>query len=247
MRKTRNGMQRLGKACREAAPETIVVFTPHGVTIPGFVSVAYTITAKGVLDGARGARVCADFTVDRILAQALCNEAATLDVPVAPFTCDAPVRDVLDMDWGAFVPLWFLGAQWPNRPRVVLVCPSRDLPHDTLIAFGRAVARAAEQSKSRVAVICSADLGHGHDATGPYGFAVESAEYDSRFCKTVRENALGRLPRWDAAWVERAMTDSYWPALMLHGCTEVVPMRSELLSYQAPTYFGMACAEYRRV
>jgi hypothetical protein len=34
---------------------------------------------------------------------------------------------------------------------------------------------------------------------------------------------------------------------MLHGALESLPgWRSELLSYEAPTYFGMLCAAYER-
>jgi aromatic ring-opening dioxygenase LigB subunit len=40
------------------------------------------------------------------------------------------------------------------------------------------------------------------------------------------------------------MVDSYWPLLMLHGILSSGTFRSELLSYEAPTYFGMACAEF---
>jgi aromatic ring-opening dioxygenase LigB subunit len=61
----------------------------------------------------------------------------------------------------------------------------------------------------------------------------------------VCEGDLGRLLRWRSDWIEAAMPDSYWQTLMLHGALEVSPMRPELLSYEAPTYFGMACAEYR--
>ena len=39
MTQTREAMNVLGSRCRAADPETIVVFTPHGLAIPGFVSV----------------------------------------------------------------------------------------------------------------------------------------------------------------------------------------------------------------
>ncbi len=40
------------------------------------------------------------------------------------------------------------------------------------------------------------------------------------------------------------MTDSYWQTLMLLGALKASPLKPELLSYEAPTYFGMACAAF---
>src|SRR5258705_93645 len=41
-----------------------------------------------------------------------------------------------------------------------------------------------------------------------------------------------------------AKDDSYWQMLMLEGALGHDGWRSELLSYEAPTYFGMLCAAY---
>lgn len=250
MARTRAGMEQLGRDCRETAPDTIVVYTPHGVTISGYVSVCLSPRASGKLESEDGGCARASFATDTALAHAICDAAAARGVSVAPFVVQSPSgRDLpLDLDWGAFVPLWFMGARWPKRPRIVVVCPCRDLPQEQLITFGRAVADAADAGLSRVAVVCSADLGHGHDEAGPYGFAKESAEYDEAFCAVVREGRLVRLLEWEPDWVDRAMTDSFWPALMLHGAHGAAPgaHRPRLLSYEAPTYFGMACASFAR-
>ncbi len=47
---------------------------------------------------------------------------------------------------------------------------------------------------------------------------------------------------WRQDWIESALPDSYWQTLMLYGGMQSVRMRMDLLSYEAPTYFGMACA-----
>ena len=61
----------------------------------------------------------------------------------------------------------------------------------------------------------------------------------------VGEERLGDLLGFDASFVEAAKADSFWQLLMLHGALETgANWRSELLSYEAPTYFGMLCATY---
>jgi aromatic ring-opening dioxygenase LigB subunit len=59
----------------------------------------------------------------------------------------------------------------------------------------------------------------------------------------VRENRLEGLLELDPALVEAAAVDSLWQMLMLYGALGD-RWRSELLSYEAPTYFGMLCAAF---
>jgi aromatic ring-opening dioxygenase LigB subunit len=92
-------------------------------------------------------------------------------------------------------------------------------------------------------LIASADHGHGHSEDGPYGFAAESAPYDARMQELVRGNRLGELVQTDAQWAVDALADSFWQLLMLHGAIGA-GFEPELLSYEAPTYFGMLTASY---
>jgi aromatic ring-opening dioxygenase LigB subunit len=59
----------------------------------------------------------------------------------------------------------------------------------------------------------------------------------------VRENRLARLLEVDPSFVATAQADSWWQMLVLHGATQDA-FDAELLSYEAPTYFGMLCASF---
>jgi len=59
----------------------------------------------------------------------------------------------------------------------------------------------------------------------------------------VKRNALGELLSFDPPFVADAKADSFWQMLMLHGAIGD-RWRAELLSYEAPTYFGMLCAAF---
>jgi len=97
-------------------------------------------------------------------------------------------------------------------------------------------------SGRRVAFIASADHGHAHLENGPYGFHPAAAEYDAMVCDIVRGNRLERLLEIRPELVELAKADSWWQMLMLHGATQ--GWRGDLVSYEAPTYFGMLTAAY---
>jgi aromatic ring-opening dioxygenase LigB subunit len=141
----------------------------------------------------------------------------------------------MPIDWGAGIPLWFMRA-----PAVVLT-PCRALTNDEHVRAGAALVRAT--AGRRVAFVASADHGHGHTTDGPYGFAPESKVYDEQIVELVRENRLAELANWDAGIAVTAKADSFWQLLMLYGAVGD-DFAGELLSYEAPTYFGMLCAAY---
>ena len=151
----------------------------------------------------------------------------------------------MPLDWGALVPLWHLGGRWEPPLAAVVVSSSRERTPAEHVEAGRAIAAAASLSGKRVALIASADHGHAHDAEGPYGYDPAAAEYDRRIVECVRGDRLGDLLELDLAFVEAAKADSYWQLLVLHGAVGD-GWRSDLLSYEAPTYFGMLCASYAR-
>src|SRR6185312_6249704 len=101
------------------------------------------------------------------------------------------------------------------RAPAVVVSPCRALAPEIHVRAGAALALAT--GDRRVALVASADHGHGHDPDGPYGFAPQSAEYDKGVLELIRENRLGELTGWDPAFARAAMADSLWQLLMLHG------------------------------
>ena len=247
MARTRHGMRELGARCEAAAPETIVVFTPHGLCQEGIITVSLSPCAIGKLEGESGGEINVEFEVDQEFGATIANHSSSLGIPIggAVFTSQDELAPTFPLDWGVTVPLWFMGAHWERKPKIVVACPSRSLPRGLLVAFGLATARTAEALDRRTAIIASADHGHGHDVDGPYGFSPTSREYDGAFCEAVERNRLGDLLDWDDDWVHSALADSYWQAIMLHGAQLHTPMDFELISYEAPTYFGMSCVELR--
>lgn len=235
-----------GRRCRAAGAETIVVYTPHGLCVEGLACVGYGDRCDGELTGSNGHVLRASLATDTELADAVAEDAEAQGVSAARVVCNAPDGEpvAFPLDFGVLIPLRFLldGAE---PPRILVVCPARDLTRDDLVAFGRITVEAAERLGRRIAIVCSADQGHGHAADGPYGLSPNSPEYDDAYCSAVRDHDLARLLDWGEEWIESALPDSYWQTLMLHGALTTTPTRVELLSYEAPTYFGMACAEFR--
>jgi len=247
---TRAAMEELGRRVAVARPETIVLVTPHGHRVDDAFSLLNNERVRGELAPEKnetGNGFSLMFEVDKELNAAIVDAARTLDVPVRRIgyaVADDP-DFIQPLDWGASVPLWFLGGLIQPRPRVVIACPDRGkLPWEHFPYFGKAIRLAAESINRRIAFVASADMGHAHDRGGPYGFDPASAEFDAATIEAIKAQQPGRLLEFNQSWLKRAATDAYGQILNLHGAIEGTSFRGEVLSYEVPTYFGMMCVAY---
>jgi aromatic ring-opening dioxygenase LigB subunit len=234
---TRQGMEELRRRFDAAKPEAVIVLTPHGTHVDGH----FVVVRSAMLEGDASQWTDADSNYsgpgDPELADACVRTLQEDGLPAVGITfgSTAAGSSTMPLDWGAAIPLWFM------RAPAVVVSPNRALTNEQHVRAGAALARAT--GKRRVAFVASADHGHGHSEDGPYGFAEESAPYDERIVELVRENHLGELVDVDAEWAVAAKADSFWQLLMLHGAIGD-RFEPDLLSYEAPTYFGMLTASY---
>jgi len=241
---TRRSMQAMGEKLRALAPEVIVIINPHGFRVQGALSVciAERATAEWSPD------VKLDFDLDTALANAIADRATEMSVPVVRYIYGASggPECFIPLDWGAVVPLYFMGHRFDPRPKLVHLSPMRTLPFKTHYEFGRAIGYILKESEARIALIASADQGHAHDAQGPYGFDPASARYDAWMQDVIRSGNLDELLSADPALVEDGKPDSLWPTLILAGALKENPMKGRLLSYEVNVYFGILCAEFLR-
>lgn len=245
---TRAAMEELGRRLEAHRPDTIALITPHGTAVPGAFSLLDSGRVAGEVGG-NGRSVTVEFRVDNALNAAIASLGRERGVPVRRIVRGTPgdPTSCLPLDWGAVIPLWFLGRGLNPPPRVIVAAPHPGLDWTLYAPLGQLIRLAAEGLGRRLALIASADLGHAHDPQSPYGYDPAAVEYDAASCAAVREQDLGRLLHFDRAWVERAKPDALWQILNLHGAIDGQGFRGELLSYEVPTYFGMLCAAYEKV
>jgi aromatic ring-opening dioxygenase LigB subunit len=222
----------------------VVVATPHNIHIPGAMGVVVSGRVAGKLAGAPAA-IALDVPTEATLALLVLRELAAGRVPAVglSFGSNDLADAVAPMDWGVLIPLWFMGGRSDPPVPLVVVTPARDLSAADHIKAGGAIAAAATASGLRVALIASADHGHAHDPQGPYGYDPAAEEYDKLICSLVGDNRLERLSKIPLELVETAKADSWWQMLILHGATRK-GWSGKLVSYEAPTYFGMLTAAY---
>jgi len=243
--KTRHAMEKMATLMNKQKVETIVIATPHNLRLENSIGVVTSEYAQGTLQNSCGA-VTVRFTCDRILAHEILHSAKKAQLPVTGvnYGTNEGENSCMPMDWGTIIPLWFLGYCNSEKPQIVIVTPSREIPLENLVKFGSIIAKVAENSNKKVAFVASADQGHAHNPKGPYGFNPASAKYDRLAQKAVKENNLKPLLKLDNKFIDEAKPDSLWQIAILIGVLDVVPMKGQLMSYEAPTYYGMLCAAY---
>jgi aromatic ring-opening dioxygenase LigB subunit len=242
---TRKAMEQCVSLFKQQQPETIVVATPHGLRLQAMIGVITSEFTGGTLEE-NNKKVTLRCECDRQLATNIFENAKRLRLPVVAAnygTSEGPAS-CMPMDWGALIPLWFLLGTDENKAKVVIVTPSREIPLQDLVSFGKVIAETAGASGKRVAFVASADQGHAHRADGPYGFNSASAEFDEMVKQAVLKNDLVPLLSLSPQFIEDAKPDSLWQLAMLQGVLERTLTESRFLSYQRPTYFGLLCAAY---
>jgi len=239
---TRQSMQEMGKRLEALNPEIIVIVNPHGFRVQTAMSIS--IAERAIADWSSEVKL--EFEMDPALANAIADKAVDMDVPVVRYIYGASGGPdcYIPLDWGAAIPLYFMGHRFTPKPKIVHLSPMRYLPFATHYEFGIALGRVLKESEKRIALITSADQGHAHEAAGPYGFDAASAQYDAWMQDVIRKGNLDELLTVDPALVEHGKPDSLWPTLILAGVLKENPMKAKLLSYEVNVYFGILCAEF---
>ncbi len=244
---TREAMRSLAKKISERRPQTIVIASPHNLRLMSRIAVVVSENSTGTLKGSSNRSVSLHARCDVNLAKIIVRESEKAGIPVvgANYGTAAGSSSDMQMDWGTLVPLWFVLKEQRLESRILIVAPSREIPLRKNFAFGRLLGRLMNRDrKKKFAFIASADQAHAHSRKGPYGFNPAAAKYDDFVLNAIRDNNLKRILKLTPRFVEEAKPDSLWQMVILAGISEVVPLRSQLLSYQVPSYYGMACAGF---
>jgi aromatic ring-opening dioxygenase LigB subunit len=236
---TAQGMHELKRRLDASGAEVAILVTPHGMLLDGHFGVVRSARLSEHRNRFVDDERLYDGDGDPELADACVTALQQAGLPALGLTFGSTVAGGSEMpvDWGVGIPLSFL------RIPAVIVTPCRALPNEQHVRAGAALAAAT--GGRRVAFVASADHGHGHAEDGPYGYSEHSAPYDDDVQDVVRRNALHELAAWDAQRARDALADSFWQLLMLQGALGD-GFGAELLSYEAPTYFGMLTAAFTR-
>jgi len=237
----RKGMRAAASVVAATGPQTVVLASPHNLRIKGKMAVVTAENLGGSLEEGKK-KVALGWKCDLRFAKELYSLADRRGLPVVSvnFGTSEGRESRMPLDWGTMVPLWFL----PHRIKVVLVTPSREIRWSDLVSFGECAGEVARLAPAKISFIASADQGHAHLKTGPYGFDKAADEYDSKVTSLVKSDRLGEISHFTPRLVERAKADSFWQMLILVGALKGSGFRASCCDYSCPTYYGMLSAAF---
>jgi aromatic ring-opening dioxygenase LigB subunit len=148
--KSRQGVKKLSLDLGLASPDTIVVATPHNLRLWAHLCVVISENSSGPMKlppPKAKKELSLRAACDLDLAWGIIKSARRLRLPVvgANYGASEGAASDLMMDWGTFVPLWYLlrsVAERNVRPKVVIATPSREIPIRLNFKFGQAISYA---------------------------------------------------------------------------------------------------------
>lgn len=238
------GMERLSRRVRRAAPQCLIVITPHGPLLRGGIAVMAPPLMEGDFGrfGAPGARV--SLRTDTALLEHLQGETA--GEPLGPVVLGGGDRHLrgASLDHGAAVPLYYLQQAGVSPPGLHLTYTFA--PFHELYRFGQALRRAVEARGLPTAVVASGDLSHRLIPGAPAGYDPRAAGYDRLLMELLREGRIEEILGLDEGFVEEAGECALRSYLIALGMLAGEAFHTEILSYEGPFGVGYLVAEIRR-
>ena len=216
-------------------PDTLVVISPHGTTLPDafplFISPTYRADLKEFGDLTTTIAAKTDIRlIEKIRNLRLGDNPALITGLTDPA-----------LDYGAAVPLYFLTPHLPDI-KVVSLGISQ-LPLSTHQATGEKIGEILQQSTKRIGVICSADLAHTLTDAAPGGFSPEGKKFDEALVQAVRQNDITAIMQLETK-MELAKACGLRPIVMCLGSIAGVNYTPQLLSYEGPFGVGYLVAKF---
>ncbi len=235
---TRVAYVKTARAIAALKPETIVISSPHAVMYADYFHISPGEGAEGSFRRFHAPQVRFREEYDTGLVKAVEGIAKENGFPAGTRGQRDP-----ELDHGVMVPLYFIRQAYAGFKLVRIGLSG--LPLEDHYRLGQMIRQAAEKTGRRVVYVASGDLSHKLRADGPYGFAPEGPEYDSRVMDACGRGAFGELFDFDEAFCERAAECGHRSFVMMAGALDGQAVEAEKLSHQDVTGVGYGICAFR--
>ena len=212
-------------------PDTILITSPHSVMYADYFHISPGSGAKGSFRQFHAPLVRFSEQYDTELVGRICALADAAGFPAGTLG----ERDAA-LDHGTMVPLWFIRNKYQGG-KIVRIGLS-GLPLTDHYRFGQMIAQAAGDLGRRTLLIASGDLSHKLQDYGPYGFAKEGPEYDSRIMDVCGRAAFGELFDFSEDFCDKAAECGHRSFVIMAGAFDGLRVKAEALCHQDVTGAG---------
>lgn len=217
----------------EAAPDTIVLTTPHSVMYADWFHISSGKGASGSFSQYRAPEVRISTSYDAELVDTLCRMAREEKFPAGTEGEKNP-----ELDHATMIPLYFLKEAYGGNPLPPIVrIGLSGLPFTEHYRLGMIIRSATEKLGRRISLIASGDLSHRLKEDGPYGYKAEGPAYDKRILDVMGRADFGELLDFSDAFCNSAGECGHRSFAIMAGCFDGQAVTGRVLSYEGP--FGV--------
>lgn len=231
--KTKNAMAQLEQELYVSQPETLIVITPHGESLPD--SLVINLNSKYVTNFQEFGDLVTklEWKSEIMLIDRIREDFKEKHLPLVLESSEY-------LDYGTAVPLSYLTQHLASVRIIPLITSQLDMK--THYNFGKELKDEIMSSTKRVAVIASADLSHRVGENSPEGFSAKGVAFDEKIVEIItKQNPMGILDI-DEAWITEAQACGAKVMAVLCGLLDDVRHEAKVLSYEKPFGVGYMVA-----
>ncbi|HCT36565.1 MAG TPA: AMMECR1 domain-containing protein [Firmicutes bacterium] len=241
---TIKGMHAIASLIEQAAPETLIVISPHAPIFSDAVAIYGKESLRGDLSRFGASSAAVRFENDLALAEMIAAESMSGLIPAVIIDENLRKRYRLSdaLDHGATVPLLFL-KNLAGRCRLITMGFAMQ-SYESLYRFGMCLAGAVRESGRRTVLIASGDLSHRLTPDAPNGFDPSGPEFDRQLMAAIAQMDVRSIMSMDADMIEQAGECGLRSLIIMLGALDGVAVQSEVKSYEGPFGVGYSVAAF---
>jgi len=215
-------------------PETVIIISPHSPFDPRMFTARAGAELEGDFREFYAPDVSLTFKNDLEMIEAITRAASDEGVNFSKLGRDYP------LDHGALVPLYYLREAGWAGPIVVIGFTVQ--ANETHLAFGRAIARAADSLNRRTALVASGDLSHRLIVGGPYEYEPTAHLFDEQIVEAIAKGEPRDVINVNRELRDRAGECGYRSIVIAIGSVDENLRDHQVLSYEGPFGVGYMVA-----
>jgi AmmeMemoRadiSam system protein A/AmmeMemoRadiSam system protein B len=231
---TVSAMNKVSEMIEEIKPDTVVLISPHAPLYRDYVF----IYDSDVLTGdfrSFGSGFKKSFEQDKELRSLIAERLNEENIPAGSLEDESRA-----LDHGAMVPLTYMSSRY-DKFKLVALSPS-GMSLKRLLRIGEIIAESADDLGRKVVIAASGDMSHKVNSESPYGASQEGGRFDGMIVDILKRGDLGPLAAINPGLREKAAECGYRSLVMLSGAFGGGPVKTEVLSYEAPFGIGYCVA-----
>lgn len=233
--------EKLAADIEMAAPETMVIISPHSPIYTDGFAIKGGDPLSGSLSMFRAPEVNIKSKPDSELSEAICRIALSRGVPTTVISSPGSSGD--ELDHGILVPLYYV-----YKKEYKLVCITISMmEYRSHYILGKAIREAVEQTGRRTVFIASGDLSHRLIRGAPAGYDPDGEVFDHKIFEIMDSADFKKLFDLDGSLVSNAGECGLRSIFTMAGVFDGHKVDSRVLSYEGPFGVGYMVAEVRSV